>query len=93
MMNHLFSLENTTPTPIEDGDAGIILRKDGSFRVFNTHKNITAENITERQIEQGMILMAFGVALKNPAVMRVLFELSQDPRIVGDIVEKPGSIQ
>ncbi len=80
----LINSENLANKPIEPGDAGIILRKDGGFQIFTTHEiKLDPANLTERQIEQGQILMAFAVALQIPNVMELLVKMANDPDIVG----------
>lgn len=84
-MHALLTLEEMTSTPIGEGDAGVILKKDGSFQVFNTYKTFDPENITDRQREQVEAVMAFSVALKFPAIMQILVQMSQDPDIVKNL--------
>jgi hypothetical protein len=69
----------------EDGDAGIILKADGSFRVWNTIKD--PGNPTPYQLEQSRILLAFMAALKLPQIMDVLFQVASDPEIFPKVVE------
>lgn len=75
----------TETSPIQEGDAGVVLKKDGSFQIFNTHADFDPTKMTDRQIEQATILNAFKTALLHPAVLQVLIEVSNDPRIVGEI--------
>ena len=84
-MNSLLTLENT-PRPIEEGDAGVVLTKNGKFFVFNTHDNFDPSNMTERQIEQGKMIQALSVALQIPQIMDVLLQMASDPNIVGDTI-------
>lgn len=81
MIQHI----QTEASPIGEGDAGVVLKKDGTFALFNTHENFDPANMTERQIEQATILTAFKTALRHPSVMQVLIEVSNDPRIAGEI--------
>jgi hypothetical protein len=87
----LINIGNIASQPIGEGDAGIILKKDGSFQIFNTHAAIDPSNMTERQIEQTETLMAFAVALQIPEIMAILKQMSQDPAIVGDKILDYGS--
>lgn len=87
----LITAANLATQPIQEGDAGLILRKDGNFHIFNCHATIDVDNLTPRQIEQVEILQAFAVALKHPQVMEVLKTMSNDPRIVGDSVLDVGT--
>lgn len=84
-MTSLLNLANT-PRPINEGDAGIVLPKEGDFYVFSTGA-IDPENMTDRQIEQGRVLLAFSVALKIPRIMEVLFRMSEDPVIAGSVID------
>jgi hypothetical protein len=43
--------------------------------MFNTPESINANYMTQRQIEQGKVLLAFAMALQVPAVMEALQEL------------------
>jgi hypothetical protein len=81
------TLENS-PRPIEEGDVGLVLTKTGGFFLFNAHAkaDLDPANMTERQLEQGRIIDAFSVALRLPAVMDVLFQVANDPAVVGDVV-------
>lgn len=83
----LLTLENVTAAPIENGDAGIILKADGSFRVFNCHEGLDPSKVTEAQKDQARKLMAFAVALQVPAVMEILYDFSQNPDIVGSVLD------
>jgi hypothetical protein len=85
-MTALISAANLVSQPIGEGDAGIILRKDGSFQIFNTHENIDSENLTERQVQQGEILMAFAVAMQIPDVMKLLVNISKDPEVISTTI-------
>ncbi|SER27442.1 hypothetical protein SAMN05216548_11459 [Faunimonas pinastri] len=84
-MTALLNHENVTATPIEEGDAGIILKPDGTFKVFSTGL-IDGANLTTAQQEQGKRLMALSVALAHPQVMDILLQMAADPDIVGEKV-------
>lgn len=90
-MNAHLTLKEITATPIQEGDAGVILKKDGTFEIFNAHANIDPANMTERQLEQGQILMALSVALKIPAVMAILVNMANDPNVVGEAIIDKGT--
>jgi hypothetical protein len=87
-MNALLTLENVTHTPIGEGDAGIIIKADGSFQVFNTFKDYDPNNPTPEQLEVGQKLTAIAVALKFKPVMDLLKQMANDPEIVGETVDK-----
>jgi hypothetical protein len=74
----LLSLLQVTATPIEEGDAGVIIKKDGSFQVFNTHMDLDPKNLTEMQIQQGRMILGLTIALKVPEIMEKLIELALD---------------
>lgn len=84
LKNSLLTLENVVSAPIEDGDVGVILKQDGTFKVFST--GVTSE-LTEAQQAQGRKLIALSVALRYPEVMAVLERMANDPAIVGDGIE------
>lgn len=79
----LFHAGTMVSHPIEEGDAGVILRKNGEYQFFSTHDQIDPKNLTDRQYEQAMILQAFAVALKFPEVMEALAKMALDPKIAG----------
>jgi hypothetical protein len=87
----LLNIGNIASQPISEGDAGIVLKKDGSFQIFNTHAAVDPSNMTERQIEQTETLMAFAVALQIPEIMTILKQMSHDPNVVGDKILNYGS--
>jgi hypothetical protein len=58
----MLKLENIVSAPIEEGDAGIILKPDGSFKVFSTGA-IDPKHLTNGQVDQGTKLIALSVAL------------------------------
>jgi hypothetical protein len=72
---------------IEPGDAGIILKGDGTFQLWNTFKDIAPENLTPHQIEVGKILMGFAAALKLPQIMQVLHTVANDKNIFSETVD------
>jgi hypothetical protein len=74
----LLNLLQVTATPIEEGDAGVILKKDGTFQVFNTHTDLDPKNLTEMQIQQGRMILGLTIALKVPEIMEKLIELALD---------------
>lgn len=80
-MTTLFKLENIVCEPIGDGDAGIILKSDGSFRAFSTGF-IDPNNLTEGQVDQATKLRALAVALNTPEILAVLIQMANDPNVV-----------
>jgi hypothetical protein len=82
-MKNLLKLENIVMAPIKEGDAGVILREDGTFQIFSSGK-IDPENLSQGQVEQGRKLNALALALSLPQVMEVLLRMADDPAIVGE---------
>jgi hypothetical protein len=80
-VSNILPVASITPTPIEEGDVGIILKKDGSYQVFNTHKNFNPERMTKDQVLQGELLIALTTALAHPKLMNVLKAASMDPEL------------
>lgn len=66
---------------IEAGDAGIILKADGSFQVFNTETSIDPDNLSEQQLELGRKIMGLSAALQVPEIMEILVRLANDPAV------------
>jgi hypothetical protein len=81
-MHALLGSSQLLSSPIEEGDAGIVLKADGTFRVFSTGK-IDANNMTEAQLEQGEKLVALSIALSIPQILNTLKAMANDPEIVG----------
>lgn len=88
----LLNLANVTATPITTGDAGIILKQDGTFQLFSTGE-IDGNNMTPEQLAQGEKLFALAVALQVPGVMDTLLMMAADPAIVGENVIAIGRLQ
>jgi hypothetical protein len=80
-VSNILPVASITATPIEEGDVGIILKKNGSYQVFNTHRNFNPEKMTEPQIVQGKLLIALTTALTHPKLMAVLEAASLDPAL------------
>jgi len=72
----LITTENVLTTPIQRGDAGIVLKPDGTFQVFSTGE-IDPETLTDAQIDQGRKILALAYALKNPAILDQLYMASE----------------
>lgn len=83
-MPALIEQSNLAIPKFEKGDAGIILKSDGSFVVWNTFED--PANPTARQIEQGEALLAFSAALKVPQLMDVLLNVAKDPAVFDQTV-------
>jgi hypothetical protein len=83
----LINQKNLALPTLEEGDAGIILKKNGEFLLWNTHAAIDPENLTERQAEQARILAAFTAALRIPEIMAVLLDVASDPHIFGSTID------
>jgi hypothetical protein len=82
--NSLLTLEDTVTSPIEHGDAGVILKPDGTFKVFSTGVDGA---LTPAQEAQARKLIALAVALRFPEVMAVLERMADDPNIVGEGID------
>jgi hypothetical protein len=82
-MQNLLTHKHIVSNPIQEGDAGIVLKRDGSFQLFSTGA-IDADNLSPEQISQAKILNALAVALAIPQIMEVLFRMAEDPDIVGN---------
>lgn len=64
--------ENVQRPTVEEGDAGIILKADGSFRIFNTIADPT--RLTPAQRETGKKLIALATALQDPVILDILMQ-------------------
>ena len=81
-MHALLSQSQLLSSPIQEGDAGIVLKPDGTFQIFSTGK-IDPNNMTEAQLDQGEKLVALSLALSIPQVLDMLKRMANDPKIVG----------
>lgn len=70
-------------TAIAPGDAGIIIKSDGSFRIFTTG-DFDPNAPKPEQIAQAEAILSIAVALSVPQVMDILRDMARDPNIVGD---------
>ena len=68
--------------PIQEGDCGVILRKNGSFSIFSTGK-IDPENLSDAQMEQGLLMTAIALCLNTPQLREQLINLASNPAVVG----------
>lgn len=71
----LITNTNIMTSPIAEGDAGIIIRKDGSYQMFNTHERIDPRNMTPIQELQGGILIALSTALNTDGLIKQLLDI------------------
>lgn len=81
-VNSFIKEENLVNRPITEGDCGVILRKDGGFQIFSTGK-IDPGNMTELQMEQGLLLTALSLCLAAPQLRQMLLQMASDPAIIG----------
>jgi hypothetical protein len=84
MSAELYTAKNVTAEPISEGDAGIILKPNGEFQIFNCHDNIDPNNMTDVQKEQGMKLIALATALKYPQLIGMLIEFADQNTTQGN---------
>lgn len=89
-MSALLTPSNLIDRPIEDGDCGVILRKDGSFQIFSTGV-INPNEMTGRQEEQGALLIAIAVCLNLPELKKNMLKLASDPGILAQLEKSPTS--
>lgn len=87
MKHMLFTPQKSRP--IETGDAGIVFTKEGGFFLFKTGE-IQPKALTDEEIDQGIALEAFKMALSVPAVMNILVKMANDPGVIRgmDLMER-----
>jgi hypothetical protein len=78
-MSAVIDQTNMAIPKFEKGDAGIILKANGEFVVWNTFENPAAPD--EAQLETARKLMGLAAALRLPQVMDVLLQVASDPTI------------
>jgi hypothetical protein len=84
--------ENTVTSPIATGDAGIIIKADGTPQIFNTYTKAQLESPTPEMTQTMQKLMALMVAWNLPPVMDVVMQVANDPAIVGSQIMSTGSL-
>lgn len=83
-MTNTLLTEANLPRPIQDGDSGIVLTKDGGWFVFSCNPGLTMDSKpTPIQKTHAEILQALAVALKVPQLLDILKQAANDPNIVG----------
>lgn len=70
----MLTLENILSAPIADGDAGLILKLNGEFKVFSTTA-LDGDNMTDEQFQQARKLQALSLVLSSDEVMQQLFDV------------------
>lgn len=81
-MNALKLQDHIITRAIEQGDCGIILRKNGGFDLFAA--GVTAETVLmPQQEENGILLTAITICLKFPKMRNMMMRVGTDPEIVG----------
>lgn len=87
-MFNLLKPENLVNRPIEDGDAGVFLRADGTWQIFTSGKipNDVAL-LTDIQRDQANKLMALALVLSVPQIYQMLLDILNDPKIKPQVME------
>lgn len=85
-MQPVFTAANLTNEPVQDGDAGFILRKDGSFQIFTTG-HIDPNALTARQQEQGQLLTLFALVTSSPQIRDMLTNIVNDVTGGGPLID------
>lgn len=83
----LLTLDQVTNQPLASTDAGIVLKEDGTFRVFNLHKDIDPNNITEAQGAQMRKIMALTFVLQTPELLDQLYDAAAQVAAVTGTVD------
>lgn len=69
---------------IAEGDCGVILKKDGSFRLFNCYDDLKpGMPMNPRQLEQGKAMAAFALLLTMPEMLDIVAGMATDPAVNG----------
>lgn len=68
-------------SPIVNGDAGLVLKADGTFVIFTTSEESNEADITPIQQVQSLKLMALSAALSNADIMDSLISLVEEAGI------------
>jgi hypothetical protein len=80
----ILNSDNVTPS-FDEGDCGILLKADGKgFQLFNLAKDLTVENMTELQKNNGELLIALAMVVQNDKLREMVLRLTRD--VMGDTV-------
>jgi hypothetical protein len=71
----MLTLENILSAPIADGDAGLVLKLNGEFKVFSTTPLDGEGDMTDEQFIQTRKLQALSLVLSSPELMDQLFDV------------------
>jgi len=82
MLNTQLTPDQILSQPIQDGDAGIIIKRDGSFQIFTTGD--IANTMSPEAIEQGLTLMGVSIALSTPEILLTLKDMARKTAEVGE---------
>jgi hypothetical protein len=82
-MPPILRLSNLSQVRIEENDAGIILKPDGSVRVFTTGE-IDGNNLTPAQQEQGERLAVIMAVLGNNALFTAIYNQLVEAEAAGE---------
>ncbi|WP_062120373.1 hypothetical protein [Aureimonas sp. AU40] len=65
------------------GDAGIIIKEDGSFRAFSISggEPVDPATMSEGKKRQGAIMLALSLAVQTPEILNMLLDLLSDPEV------------
>lgn len=63
---------------VATGDAGLLIKADGSIQVFNTFDLSDPNKITEQQMETHNKLEALALALRIPKIMSIIEAMAND---------------
>lgn len=70
--------QNVAQPTFDEGDAGIILKKNGDFQIFNTHKSIDPNNLTPEQLAQGKRLIAAGLVMQHSHLLEMVLNAAAE---------------
>lgn len=85
----MLNKSNLVAEPIEKGDAGVILKSNGTVKVF-TSADYPADpdQLTDDQLEQGRRLQALALVAGNEELMQQILKIVDDLNEAGvDILE------
>lgn len=90
----MFTMKNVAQKPIEEGDAAIIIRRDGRIEMLTTGaKNLATDGVTPEQRRQAELLMMGMVALHHPEISQILRDAVAQINASGQPFIDTGTVQ
>ena len=85
-MTAVLTEKNFANAPIQEGDAGLILKPDGTFQIFTTGE-IDPKGLTDVQMDQAIRLNCLALALTSEEIMEMLIRIVESEEMDGKRIQ------